>query len=1209
MFKKKTSALLITLLIFMQSISGFGFVNQANAAVISSNIIDSVSLAVYDSSNHVVTDNVYEQGSKVQVDYTWSFPNSHGYHSGDTFTFTLPQQFLLVNNVTGPLVSGNGDVGTFVANYLTHQVVMTFNENIGLDEVQGTLTFNTKFDMSKITGSTNQTISIPVKGGTQVFSLNFKPNVASTIGKNGVPEGYNAKNIDWTIDVNKKLEPVQNAVVTDPIPVGLSVPVTVAVYDLGINLDGTPVQGALTDTSKYTFNTTGGILTVQFTEASIDTAYRIKYTTPVTDFDKTSFLNKATFSGSNKTPVDASATVTVQQGTALDKTSSGYNSSTQTIDWAIKYNYNERAIVQASAYLTDLFDNTQALVGGVAPSSIKVYPVTLDNSGAESLGSALPVSDYTVNAAPTPPTGKTGFKLQFNNPITQAYKLVYQTKAINRVEGPATISNTATTGLGATDTATRDIDQVIIIKSVNSKDYHAKTVDWKIALNADSESMSSVVLTDNFPKKGLEYRPGTLFVTQGSTTLNSPADYSISNVLNDTGFTINFVGTLTAPVTVSYSTYYNNDWILPVGSTTNFLNDATVNWTGTLPSQEITVHGTFTPRDEVKNNGFKNGSYNAATKQLTWVVGVNYNGKTINHAVVKDLLESQQKLVPGSLKVYEMNIPVNGNPTMGAFVNGSEYDYLVDSGNTLILNFKAAISKAYYIVYSTSLDGELIDTNVSNTANVYETAAPVSKNLTATVNIPKAGEYVNKNGTQSGDKINWTININRGQSTVDTAKITDIPSDNQFLLPDSFHLYATSVASDSSITKTTELLKGTDYNVVILTDNDGKQKFELTFTHQISKPYILEYQSLIVANDNDTVSNQVSFTGSNDTTVSKSTSKNVIVAVSSGSGTGSGVRGSLAVKKVDSGNHALLLNGATFELYRKTGATTKILFSTLTTDSTGIVLFKNLLQGDYVLKEVAAPTGYTLDSSERAVTINSTTAINLEVTNVKVPPVVVPTPTPAVPTPTPTPVVPTPTPVVPTPTPTVPTPTPTPSSGGGESTPAPSTSPSPSPSASPKPTPSASPTPAPSASPTPAPSASPTPAPSASPTPKPQADEKVTNQDTPIEGNIEVPLGSTPSIGKQPENGTVTIDPNGHWVYTPNPGFTGNESIKVVLRNGTGEATEATIDIEVQKVPLGNKKSGQTLPQTGEASRRYYELAGFALIIAGVVLRRRRLNK
>ena len=103
------------------------------------------------------------------------------------------------------------------------------------------------------------------------------------------------------------------------------------------------VQGALTDVSKYTVNTAGGILTVQFNGSSIDTAYRVQYTTPVTDFDETLFLNKATFSGSNKTPVDASATVTVQQGTALDKTSSGYNSNTQTIDWTIKYNYNEKS--------------------------------------------------------------------------------------------------------------------------------------------------------------------------------------------------------------------------------------------------------------------------------------------------------------------------------------------------------------------------------------------------------------------------------------------------------------------------------------------------------------------------------------------------------------------------------------------------------------------------------------------------------------------------------------------------------------------------------------------------------------------------------------------------------------------------------------------------------------------------------------------------
>ena len=43
---------------------------------------------------------------------------------------------------------------------------------------------------------------------------------------------------------------------------------------------------------------------------------------------------------------------------------------------------------------------------------------------------------------------------------------------------------------------------------------------------------------------------------------------------------------------------------------------------------------------------------------------------------------------------------------------------------------------------------------------------------------------MNKSGSQSGDKINWSIEINHGQSTLNDAKIVDTPSGNQQLLPE-----------------------------------------------------------------------------------------------------------------------------------------------------------------------------------------------------------------------------------------------------------------------------------------------------------------------------------------------------------------------------------------------------------------------------------------
>lgn len=245
MVKKQTKAMLIALLMFMQCLYGITLSSQVNATEISGNILDSVSLAVYDSNGQVVTGNVYDQNAQAKLDYTWSLPNGHGYHNGDTFTFTLPQEFQLFNNVSGALVIDNSStVGDFHADKDSHHVVITFNQFIeSHDDLKGTLSFLTQFNKSQITGTTEQTIVIPIRSGDQIFTIKFRPTVGSTISKSGAPLGYNAKSIVWTVDVNKTLDTVQDAVVTDSIPEGLSVPVTVAVYQLNVQLNGSVIQG------------------------------------------------------------------------------------------------------------------------------------------------------------------------------------------------------------------------------------------------------------------------------------------------------------------------------------------------------------------------------------------------------------------------------------------------------------------------------------------------------------------------------------------------------------------------------------------------------------------------------------------------------------------------------------------------------------------------------------------------------------------------------------------------------------------------------------------------------------------------------------------------------------------------------------------------------------------------------------------------------
>lgn len=119
-------------------------------------------------------------------------------------------------------------------------------------------------------------------------------------------------------------------------------------------------------------------------------------------------------------------------------------------------------------------------------------------------------------------------------------------------------------------------------------------------------------------------------------------------------------------------------------------------------------------------------------------------------------------MVPGSLKVYTMNIAKNGDPTMGTEVNPNKYTHSVNSDNELKVIFTEKINSAFYIEFNTSLEGQIIGTTIDNKATLYDGTKMVSKDLTASVKIPFGEDYVLKDGTQNGDKIDWSLQINRG---------------------------------------------------------------------------------------------------------------------------------------------------------------------------------------------------------------------------------------------------------------------------------------------------------------------------------------------------------------------------------------------------------------------------------------------------------------
>ncbi|MEY6552143.1 SpaA isopeptide-forming pilin-related protein [Bacillus cereus] len=92
------------------------------------------------------------------------------------------------------------------------------------------------------------------------------------------------------------------------------------------------------------------------------------------------------------------------------------------------------------------------------------------------------------------------------------------------------------------------------------------------------------------------------------------------------------------------------------------------------------------------------------------------------------------------------------------------------------------------------------------------------------------------------------------------------------------------------------------------------------------------------------------------------------------------ITGQLEITKVDANNTNKILAGAVFEIWKDE---TKI--DTLTTNKSGKAISQKLEPGDYILKEIQAPEGYTLSDKEMKFTISNEKIefVKLQITNKK----------------------------------------------------------------------------------------------------------------------------------------------------------------------------------------------------------------------------------
>lgn len=921
----------------------------------------------YDKGNRANTN------SPVKISIDWAIPDDLGktINAGDKYEFDLPKEFIMHNDILNlPLSAGDTTHGTFSIDTNGH-VVMTFNGEVKeSSNVKGTLVINTQFNEKKITGSTTQKIPFPVNSDTPETTVYFKPNVSKTIDKSGVlDKGINPGKVTWTVDVNKKLDQVKNAKLTESLPEGL-IYRSVKVYELNVNIDGSVSKGNEVS-SGYSVDSKGN---VSF-DGTIDSAYRLVYETDIDNGAKPSeggnvtLKNKAAFSGDNLEPISAEATVAAKYGKMIAKSSTGYDGESQTFSWALSYNYGEKQIDQSKASIKDSFGTGDL---HLVKDSLKVIPITFGQNGSEQAGTPLKEGeDYTLI------DNGSGFEVKFNKTITSAYKITYQTKVNSGViiDKSTTYTNSVVTGAGDSKEASGIAIQQNLIKGYSNVDYEKKTADWTITVNKNNYEMNNWTLDDQFESGGLVLIDDSFKIQDitNNKTLQKDTDYTLTKKTGHKGFTLALIGDYKktdSQFKITYTTTFNADY-----SNESVKNTAQSTWTDQNGNERTNkVSSGFTPNHQTTNNGFKNGSYNAVSKEITWKIGVNYNGELTKNPYIKDVITDPQQFVPGSVVVKSYTINKNGSITEGDALDPSKYDVEEPSANnerTLTVHLKTGDSVPYLIEFKTSLKGQVIDQKQYTNKATYHNDGYADRTLTGSVSVTNGGNLVFKGGKQNGSYIDWNINVNSSQSTLDDVKVTDTPDENQILDADSFKVYQAKydengVVKDSSGNLTAgdvELQKDKDYTLDIKTDNTtGEQSFVLTFIgsyKQIDRAYVIKYRSLInIAGTNGHVKNKVSISGTNVKEQTQENSSSIFVAISSGDGSGSGEKGSLTIFKTSEDDKAL--EGADFQLWSED---TKQLLRKGTTDAGGKLTFGNIRYGSYVLKEVKAPDGYTISDA------------------------------------------------------------------------------------------------------------------------------------------------------------------------------------------------------------------------------------------------------
>lgn len=594
-----------------------------------------------------------------------------------------------------------------------------------------------------------------------------------------------------------------------------------------------------------------------------------------------------------------------------------------------------------------------------------------------------------------------------------------------------------------------DDDLLGVIKTHDDAkvDYTKREIPWTTTINANNILMKNAEITDLYGtvdggsksahclvEDSLKIYP---YDDEGNVDETKPlkngTDYELKFMEGNTDYKAGFViklkgetyGSTNKTLELSYNTRFfmedqNNTGANPTKKGNHFRNSAIVRywneqdetcydsdedemWVNNHFSQNGWKYGTFVAEGaqyKDQTSPFENETPNKDT--VYWSVPLNIwqtgmkQGTVINEILIGDQSNPE-------VKIYKIKniININGMIKLGELGNelNENTDYRIDTNandpNKFDITLLEDIDEMFAVFIKADAGDETHKYENRAFIDLGDDAADVD--LSASVDKSSAFNWINKTGEQVREgqdfelEAKYTIVLNRDGRTVKDTVVTDTVVSNQqtFQLEGNVqpkvnawtsHNVQGVYVKDNPIDLTGEKSKIT---------NDiagGTQTLTLSLG-TIESPILIEYYTDISpAIPNDTsITNSAQLKGKEqEISTSK---KNIIVKNTRGSGTSTGVDGSLRILKKDESDELIEDGIAIFDLFTVDNVTEektpyytgiqvqgdKILQIGNDVQNPPLDKIGNLRYGTYAIKETKAPDGYDLDDALREFTIDENT--------------------------------------------------------------------------------------------------------------------------------------------------------------------------------------------------------------------------------------------